>query len=165
MIKIKYVLPILFIFIFTGCISTKTLTYQKALKTDQLITSDEYNDINISRALIKHFKEWRGVKYKYAGNSKKGVDCSYFVQDALKSSINFNVPRTTLYQSKMGYEVNDLKTGDLVFFNTGYKVRHVGIYLNKGHFVHVSTSKGVIISRLDNPYWKSHYWKTQRVIK
>ena len=163
-LKIKYLIIPFFIFIFSGCFSTKNYTLQRALQPNQLYTKHTYNDINISQALIQHFKQWKGVQYKYAGNSKKGIDCSYFVQDAFKKSLNVKIPRTTLYQSKMGIEVKNFKTGDLVFFKTGFKSRHVGIYLNKGHFMHVSTSKGVIISRLDNPYWDSHYWKTQRVI-
>jgi cell wall-associated NlpC family hydrolase len=97
---------------------------------------------------------------------KKGIDCSYFVQDALKT-IKVNIPRTTYYQSKSGYKIpkTQLQTGDLVFFKTTYKDRHVGIYLNKGHFMHVSTSKGVIISRMDNPYWTSHYWTSRRILE
>lgn len=163
-LKIKYLIVTIFIFTFSGCFSTNTYSVQRALQPNQLYTPYKYNNINISRALIQHFKQWQGVQYKYAGNSKKGIDCSYFVQDALKKSLNIKIPRTTLYQSKSGIEVENFRTGDLVFFKTGFKARHVGIYLNKGHFMHVSTSKGVIISRLDNPYWRSHYWKTQRVI-
>lgn len=165
MMKIKhYALLIPFIFIFSGCLFTQNQTYYKALQPQQLYTHFKYNNINVSQALIQHFEKWKGVPYQYAGNSYKGVDCSFFVQDALRKSINVKIPRTTLYQSKSGIEVDDFQTGDLVFFKTNFKDRHVGIYLSRGHFMHVSTSKGVIISRLDNPYWQSHYWKTKRVI-
>jgi len=155
---------LLFTFIFSGCFSSQSHNVQRALPASSLYTQDLYKNKNISKELIAYFHQWRGVQYKYAGTTKKGVDCSYFVQDAMKQSLNIKIPRTTLYQSKMGKEVHNLKTGDLVFFKTSFKSRHVGIYLNKGHFMHVSTKKGVIISRLDNPYWRSHYWKTQRVI-
>ncbi len=159
---------ILLALLFTGCFSTNNSTYtKKSININTLYTQDTYNNINISQALLDHFKEWEGTPYKYAGNTKKGVDCSYFVQNAYIQSLNIKLPRTTKYQSKQGQEVNKhrLKTGDLVFFITGHKKRHVGIYLNNGHFMHASTSKGVIISRLDNPYWSKHYWKTQRIIK
>lgn len=130
---------LLFTFALSGCFSTKSHNVQKALSPSSLYTQDAYQNKNISKELIAYFKEWKGVQYKYAGTSRSGVDCSYFVQDAMKQSLNIKIPRTTLYQSKMGKEVHNYKTGDLVFFKTGSKSRHVGIYLNKGHFMHVST--------------------------
>lgn len=162
--RVKIFFTLLFALSLSGCFSTKTAYVPKALQPHQLYTHDTYENQNISKALLDYYKQWQGVQYKYAGTSKKGVDCSYFVQDALKTSFNIKIPRTTKYQAQSGIEVSNKKTGDLVFFKTGYKKRHVGIYLNKGHFMHVSTSKGVIISRLDNPYWRSHYWKTQRIL-
>jgi probable lipoprotein NlpC len=56
-----------------------------------------------------------------------------------------------------------LKTGDLIFFKTSPRVRHVGIYLEKGKFLHASKKRGVMISRLSDVYWKSRYWKAKRV--
>ena len=51
----------------------------------------------------------------------------------------------------------NLKEGDLVFFRTGKgrkKVpNHVGIYLKNGKFIHTSTSNGVIVSSLSEPYY------------
>ena len=93
----------------------------------------------------------KGVRYKYGGNSKNGIDCSAFIQRAYNTSYNIKIPRTTKYQSKIGREIrkNQLKTGDLVFFKTGYNTRHVGIYTNNGKFMHASTKKGVIISTLE----------------
>ena len=161
---IKIALSLFFILLLTGCFSTQTYTYNKALSPHQLITQAQYNNQNISQAFIEYYKQWQGVQYKYAGTNKQGVDCSYFVQNAYKEALNIKLPRTTQYQIKSGVKVTDFKTGDLVFFNTGYKTRHVGIYLSKGHFMHVSTSKGVIISRLDNPYWNTHYLTTKRII-
>ncbi|MEZ9174007.1 NlpC/P60 family protein, partial [Vibrio cyclitrophicus] len=46
---------------------------------------------------------------------------------------------------------------------TSPKVRHVGVYLGNKQFLHASTSKGVIISRLDNPYWASKFWHFRRI--
>jgi cell wall-associated NlpC family hydrolase len=56
-----------------------------------------------------------------------------------------------------------LMSGDLVFFKPGYKSRHVGIYLGQGEFAHASTSKGVIISRLDDRFWRQCYVTGRRV--
>lgn len=128
--------------------------------TKNLNYDDLYNALN------HQYKTWKGVKYKYGGTTKRGVDCSAFVQRAFKDNLNIKIPRTTKLQSKVGYEVpmQDIELGDLVFFKTGYKTRHVGIYLGEGKFLHASTKRGVTISRLDNPYYSKHFWKIQRVI-
>ena len=128
---------------------TKNLTYSKL-----------YDKLN------NHYKNWKGVKYKYGGNSKKGIDCSAFVQKTFRDKLNIKIPRTTALQSKVGKEIsmNELEMGDLIFFKTGYNSRHVGIYLEGGKFMHASTKRGVTISRLDNIYYKNHFWKIKRVL-
>ncbi|TKG10403.1 C40 family peptidase, partial [Vibrio lentus] len=75
------------------------------------------------------------------------------------------LPRTTKDQSQQGKEIayEQAISGDLVFFKTSPKVRHVGVYLGNKQFLHASTSKGVIISRLDNPYWASKFWHFRRI--
>ena len=160
---------ILFIFsilLITGCSTTNPYTPQKPLSSYK--SDKTHKNINISDALLQHFKEWEGVSYKYGGDNKNGIDCSFFVYDAYKNNLKENIPRTTYFQSKSGIEIEkkDLNIGDLIFFITSKKgTRHVGIYLKDGDFMHVSTSNGVMISSLDNPYWKKHFWKAKRVLK
>ena len=83
----------------------------------------------------------------------------------LLQKFGIDVPRSTEYQSQVGQSIkkHQLRAGDMVFFKTGVKVRHVGIYIDKGDFIHASSSKGVMISNLDNPYWSSAYWKAKRL--
>lgn len=125
---------------------------------------DLKNSSAVKNKLYAQYKSWRGVEYKMGGLSKNGVDCSGFVYHTFRSKFGINIPRTTKLQSTIGQAVskNKLKSGDLVFFKTATKVRHVGIYLENNNFLHASTSKGVMISKLDNVYWKSKYWKSQR---
>ncbi|MGH8762807.1 MAG: NlpC/P60 family protein, partial [Nitrosospira sp.] len=75
------------------------------------------------------------------------------------------LPRSTEFQAELGEDIGkaQLRAGDLVFFKTGISVRHVGVYLEGGRFLHASTSKGVMISRLNESYWKSAYWKAKRL--
>lgn len=150
---------------FSACATKNPYIVKKPISSYK--SEKRYENINISDALMSHFKEWKGVKYKYGGHTKKGIDCSFFVQDAFEKTLNKKIPRTTYSQAKTGKRVdkNELELGDLVFFITSKKgTRHVGIYLGHGDFMHVSTSKGVIISSLSNPYWKKHYWKAKRVL-
>lgn len=120
---------------------------------------------DIKDKLYAQYNKWRGVRYRLGGLSRHGIDCSGFVHVTFKSKLGIYLPRTTYLQSKLGTEIrkNELKAGDLVFFRTGLTSKHVGIYLEKNRFLHASRSKGVIISRLNNTYWKSNYWKSIRI--
>jgi len=161
----KTIFLIFSLLLITGCATKKPYSPQKPLSTYK--SNKTYKNVNISDALISHYKQWEGVSYKYGGENRRGIDCSYFVYDVYKKYLKKNIPRTTYYQSKIGTSINkqNLHMGDLVFFITSKKgSRHVGIYLKDGDFMHVSTSRGVMISNLSNPYWKAHYWKSRRVL-
>jgi cell wall-associated NlpC family hydrolase len=99
------------------------------------------------------------------GVSKNGIDCSGLVYQTYRTKLGFDMPRSTEYQSKVGRSIpkGQLRAGDMVFFKTGLFTRHVGMYIDKSNFLHVSSSKGVMISSLDNSYWSSAYWKAQRI--
>jgi cell wall-associated NlpC family hydrolase len=85
---------------------------------------------------------------------------------AFQDALQLSLPRTTKQQVRVGSELDysEAQIGDLVFFKTSRSVRHVGVYVGNKQFMHASTSKGVIISRLDNPYWASKFWHFRRVI-
>ncbi|NRD71786.1 C40 family peptidase [Shewanella sp. VB17] len=110
-------------------------------------------------------REWRGIPYRYGGMSKRGVDCSGFVSLAYQQILGKKLPRTTAKQVYLGQSIikSQLKTGDLVFFKTGWSTRHVGIYLSNNRFLHASTSQGVMISLLDNSYWQQKYWQSRHL--
>ena len=122
----------------------------------------------IVQILNKQHHNWKGVRYKIGGTSQKGIDCSGFVYRTFKDGMNITLPRSTELQSQLGKRISKgrLKAGDLVFFKTGvmFKSQHVGIYINDNRFLHASTSRGVMISRLNDPYWKDAYWQSRRVI-
>jgi len=110
-------------------------------------------------------EQWRGVPYRLGGNDRRGVDCSAFVQITFQSQLGVNVPRTTDELAREGQRVgrDELQAGDLVFFKTGFRQRHVGIYMGGDRFLHASTSRGVMTSSLNNVYWRRHYWKARRL--
>jgi cell wall-associated NlpC family hydrolase len=117
--------------------------------------------------LQSRYAAWQGAKYQIGGLNRNGIDCSGFVQLTYSDEFNIQLPRTTHKQSRIGTTINKdhLIAGDLIFFkipNQG-KMYHVGIYLENNQFLHASTSVGVTISDLENPYWKKNYWKSQRV--
>ena len=105
--------------------------------------------------------QWLGVKYRSGGNTKKGVDCSGLASILYKQVYGIDIERSSaniLRKNCVSINRNNLKEGDLVFFKTigtgNAKIpTHVGIYLKNGKFIHASTSKGVIISSLSEPYY------------
>jgi len=121
---------------------------------------------SVREALKAQYEEWKGVRYREGGLSKKGVDCSGFVHLTFKKRLGKSIPRTTIklagYGSKVGR--GSLKPGDLVFFKTGRKVRHVGIYYGDNRFLHASTSRGVMLSKMDDVYWGERFWQARRVL-
>ena len=122
----------------------------------------------IKLAIKEKESSWDGVKYRYGGvNPQKGIDCSALVQLLYKDQFDINLPRTTRQQVQVGESIqkNNLKAGDLVFFKTGRSMRHVGVYIEEGKFLHVSSSKGVMISSLNSRYWSKRYWKSTRPAK
>ncbi len=108
--------------------------------------------------------------YRYGGTTEKGLDCSAFTGAVYKNSLQINLPRSSADQYGVGEKVrdqDDLQFGDLVFFKTRRRARvsHVGIYLGERLFAHASTSKGVIVSSLDETYYKKRYVGARRLIK
>ncbi len=110
--------------------------------------------------LYRFIDSWIGVPHRSGGMDKKGVDCSGFTTILEKEIYNRAVPRTAKSMAesvKRKYE-QDLKEGDLVFFDfQGQKFSHVGVYLHNNKFVHASTSKGVIISDLKDPWYYKYF--------
>lgn len=119
----------------------------------------------VKQILNQQYRDWRHVRHRLGGVSKNGIDCSGLVYQTYRTKLGVDIPRSTDYQSKVGRSIpkGQLRAGDMVFFKTGIFTRHVGMYIDDGDFLHVSSSKGVMISSLENPYWSSAYWKSQRV--
>lgn len=120
-----------------------------------------------NQKLIAYIDEWWGVPYKYGGGSMKGIDCSNFIKGLTQYTYGVTLPRTSKDQAVFckTIEKTALKEGDLVFFNTGVGISHVGLYLANNKFVHASTSLGVVISSLNESYWKKRFVKAGRIEK
>jgi hypothetical protein len=107
-----------------------------------------------------------GVPYHFGGVTPKGFDCSGFVQFVFEKN-GMKLPRTADIQYKKGRKISrsELRQGDLVFFTTyAPGASHDGIYLGNDRFIHASSSKGVMISSLQEVYWQKHFLGAKRVI-
>lgn len=107
-----------------------------------------------------------GIKYRYGGTTTAGFDCSGYVGYVFQQH-GVKVARTSggMYASGKPVSKGNLAAGDLVFFNTsGRGVSHVGIYVGGGKFAHASTSKGVRVDKLNDPYyWGKRYVGAKRI--
>ncbi|KLV08114.1 hypothetical protein ABT57_14945 [Photobacterium ganghwense] len=166
----KYaVFPILVALIASGCSSTPETTAEAETEVSQSQNGYDFVPMNVplnnNPSFDAVYREWRGTPYRLGGSTRRGIDCSAFVQVGFANVMKVNLPRTTEEQVRRGkwVDISDLKKGDLVFFKTGRRLRHVGIYLGESRFLHASTSQGVTISNLNNPYWRSVYWQARRI--
>ena len=150
--------------------STSNTTQQTTTKTNSQSANSSYN----AKAddIIDYAKTFKGVKYKYGGTTKKGIDCSGLVTVAFKKEQVF-LPRTTsqLVNSGNWVDIKKVQKGDLLFFATrknSRSVNHVGIVTKARpgyvEFIHSSTSKGVITSVLSEKYWYFAFVQARRIL-
>jgi lipoprotein Spr len=114
--------------------------------------------------LYKTIDEWYGTRYRYGGTTPRGIDCSAFMQVLAGYAFGWMLPRTAKeqYASMLKISMDDLQEGDFVFFNTTGGVSHVGMYLSNNKFVHSSSSQGVNIGDLTDPYWSNRFLGARR---
>ncbi|MBM7703999.1 C40 family peptidase [Metabacillus iocasae] len=117
--------------------------------------------------IIPAAKKYMGVPYRYGGTAPTGFDCSGYIQYVFKEA-GIKLPRTTVDMYRVGQAVSkhNLRVGDLVFFNTTGRIpSHAGVYIGDNQFIHSSSSKGISISNINDPYyWGSKYIGARRVL-
>lgn len=110
-----------------------------------------------------------GVNYRYGGTSpERGFDCSGFVRHVFGDALGITLPRNAIAQSQAGLPIstNDLRPGDLVFFNTLRRAfSHVGIYIGNNRFIHAPRAgQSIKIAQLSHPYWARRFNGARRVL-
>ncbi|MFC1223389.1 C40 family peptidase [Pedobacter sp. BG31] len=155
MIKAKYCYSLILMFsiIITSC-GTRKYTVKSDTKAAQ--AADAMANLK-SKSLYRFITDWTGVKYRFGGLDKNGIDCSGFAFLLEKEIFGVTLPRISREQANVvrRKDIDSLKEGDLVFFSFGGNdVDHVGVYLNNGFFVHASTTRGVIVDDLTLPAYQ-----------
>jgi len=123
--------------------------------------------------ILSEAESYLGTPYRYGGTSRSGIDCSAFVLSVFGAAAGMNLPRVAAAQSQEGDSVQktELQKGDLVFFShRGSRISHVGIVEEvtaegQVKFIHAATSKGVMVSSLDDNYWGPKFQFAKRIIK
>lgn len=132
----------------------------KELK-DQLSNAyEQIDNIILFESLMNVFNTWKGTKYRWGGDSLGGIDCSALTRRVYREVFNgYELPRVSVDQVKRGRVVSkeNLKPGDILFFRPRNSVNHTAVYVGNSLFINASSSKGVVLSSLENSYWKQYF--------
>lgn len=142
-------------------------------KRDDENTSEDSEESpkEIKKGIIDYAKTFQGTRYKFGGTTDAGMDCSGLVYTAFQKE-NITLPRISRDMATKGILISfkNIEEGDLVFFKTSSRntINHVGLVVEakRGEvkFIHSTTRAGVIISSLDEDYWKKAFVEVRRVI-
>ena len=132
------------------------------------ISQVRHNVSHRASALVVNAMGFLGVPYRRGGNSADtGFDCSGFVRATYEQSIGLILPRKAEQQAAATQNIarDDLKPGDLVFFNTMRRAfSHVGIYVGDNKFIHAPRSgASVRVESMGLDYWTRRFDGARRV--
>lgn len=170
--RIKTMLLCLALLLLMGsCRSKKSVTvasgrYQPGIPRQEVLIEPSLD--GVQRDLVKEAMTWIGTPYLYGGHSRSGTDCSGLVMEVFRTAAGKKLPRTTVEQEAYCRRIKrqQLAAGDLVFFGGtkgGGRVTHVGLYIGGDQMIHASTSRGVMVSRIDGTYFGPRYHGAGRV--
>lgn len=118
--------------------------------------------------MYKFIYDWIGTPYRLGGDSKKGVDCSKFAFQLYNKAFSTIIGNNSrnIFSMVNPIDKTELQQGDLVFFKIRSRaISHVGVYIGDNKFAHASSSKGVMISNLEAPYWSRYFYKGGRMLE
>ena len=171
--KTTFILLLLLIS-FSSCKSSKG-TKNKKNRSTKVITkkSKDTNKKTKTDYIIEQAFKFEGVKYKWGGTTKSGMDCSGLIYESFRLN-DIYLPRISRDMAKKGTKVSlkQVKKGDLLFFKTQKNrrnaINHVGLIVaiknNNIKFIHASNSKGVMTSWLNETYWLNAFVEARRIL-
>tara|TARA_R110002049_G_scaffold38981_7_gene120480 strand:- start:1278 stop:1835 length:558 start_codon:yes stop_codon:yes gene_type:complete len=183
----QIVLILILIANFSSCKSSKQAKNKKTnaakiiIKKSDIVnkeseTKNVHSEINniptVSENIINYAKQFEGVRYKWGGTSKSGMDCSGLIFESFRA-YDVLLPRISRDMAKRGKEISlkNVIKGDLLFFKTGNRrnsINHVGLIIaiknNNIEFIHATSSKGVTTSWLNETYWLKSFFEARRIL-
>lgn len=149
----------------------------KSSRSAKIVTKKSKVEANtatssIANSVVSNAISFDGVRYKYGGTTRKGMDCSGLIYTAFANE-DIALPRVSRDMAKKGIRIrlNQVGKGDLIFFKTTKSrnvINHVGLVTSTSNgnikFIHATSSKGVITSSLSEHYWKSSFVEARRIL-
>jgi lipoprotein Spr len=142
---------------------------KKSIKNTEIAKAIKHNKTIDN--ILTEAETYLGTPYRYGGMTRNGIDCSAFVLSVFGAAAGLSLPRVAASQSQEGEKIEkeNLQKGDLIFFSHGRRISHVGIVESVTEdgeikFIHAATSKGVMISSLNDSYWGPKFRFAKRVI-
>ena len=156
------------------CFSIVACGSSKSIKTNYTNAREKNHSPAVDKKLydvVNHALSYEGTRYKFGGTTKRGMDCSGLVYVAFQEE-NIALPRVSRDMAREGKSVKtkEVQVGDLLFFKTNGsgRINHVGLVVDiiPGQilFVHSTSSRGVIVSSLNEGYWNNAYTEARRII-
>ena len=167
----KTILIFLIVISFASCKSSKRAKSKKEVSTE--IPTKKNKKASKAGYIIDYAKQFKGVRYKWGGTTKSGMDCSGLVFESFRA-YDIILPRISRDMAKKGDKISlkEAQEGDLLFFKTSksrrHSINHVGLIIKSKAgditFIHATTSKGVLVSKLSENYWKSAFVEARRIL-
>lgn len=137
-------------------------------------TTNRTESKNLSKAdeVINTALTFSGVRYKFGGTTRKGMDCSGLLYISFGEH-DVKLPRTSIHMAEEGKKIRikDVAKGDLLFFKTNKRakrINHVGMVVKVENdeikFIHASSSRGVTVSSLREGFWNHAFVKATRIL-
>ncbi|MFS4468568.1 C40 family peptidase [Maribacter sp. 2210JD10-5] len=148
----------------------KGVTANKPVKSEITSTPSEY--VTEADKIINTALTFSGVRYKFGGTTKRGMDCSGLLYVSFGKH-DIKLPRTSIHMAEEGkkIKVKNVAKGDLLFFKTNKRakrINHVGMVVDVSNddvkFIHASSSRGVTVSSLRDGFWNSAFVKATRIL-
>lgn len=156
---------VLLLLVLSGCGSSNRVA-------DRSSKSTNYSKNKTVDPIVDHAISFEGTPYRFGGTTAKGMDCSGLIYVSYLQS-EIELPRISRDMAKSGKPVDlaEVRKGDLIFFSTSKKgrgINHVGLVVDRRggqiRFIHSTTSKGVIVSSMDENYWRKAFVQARKVI-
>ncbi len=145
---------------------------EKKVEKETAATRPSYGDPTKADGIINTALTFSGVRYKFGGTTRKGMDCSGLLYVSFAEH-DIKLPRTSIHMAEEGKKirVKDVEKGDLLFFKTNRRskrINHVGMVVKVENdeikFIHASTSRGVTVSSLREGFWNRAFVKATRIL-